>query len=124
MKKNNKDDDFLKAVNNHLNKSVDAIDEDTKAALHDMRREALSKTEKGLTEPGLIERWFWLRPAPVMAMASLVFVVSVSLQMTSTVSVTPSPALEDIPLLTAADDIELYDDLEFYQWLEAQGENG
>ena len=59
-----------------------------------------------------------------MAAVSLVLVLGISLRMTMDITLTPTPALEDIPLLTATDDIEFYNDLDFYQWLEAENLNG
>ena len=116
---NAKDDqEFLKDINNMLNRRVEEIDENTKAALRNIRKAAIAQTVDRTAN-----RWQWLQPVPIIAMASIVLVVSVSLR-TMTTSQQQSPALENIPLLTAADDINFYNDLEFYQWLEAEKING
>ena len=119
MKKSNENQAFLDNINHRLNQSVDEIDDATLSALQKIRKATVAEAENKTTNT-----WSWLQPIPVMAIASIVLVVSVTLQMTMTSSVLPSPALADIPLLTASDDIEFYNDLEFYQWLDAEKLNG
>ena len=119
MKKSNENQTFLDNINDKLDQGVNEIDDATVGALHNIRKAAIAQAENKT-----INTWNWLQPIPVMAMASIVLVVSVTLQMTMTSSVLPAPALADIPLLTASDDIEFYNDLEFYQWLDAEKLNG
>ena len=119
MKKSNENKAFLDNINDRLNKRVDELDDATLSALQNIRKTAIAQAENKTTDT-----WNWLQPIPVMALASIVLVVSVTLQMTMTSSVLPSPALADIPMLTASDDIEFYNDLEFYQWLDAEKLNG
>lgn len=120
MKKQDKNGEFLKAVNEELNQRVNAIDDSTREALRNIRKKAIAqeKNTSGNT-------WQWWRPYPVIAAtAGIVLVVSVSLRMNMTKSIDALPSPEDIALLTSSDDISFYQELEFYQWLEAEKING
>ena len=110
---------FLESINRKLDKSVIDIDTSTKVALQQIRQQAL--TQEG-NNPGVL--WSWMKPVPLMAAVSLVLILSISLRLTIDTIDTLTPALEDIPLLTASDDMEFYNDLDFYQWLETENLNG
>ena len=119
MNRSKSDQTFLESINRKLDQSVIDIDVSTKEALQKIRQQALS--QKGNNRDVL---WSWMKPVPLMAAVSLVLILSVSLRLTMDTMETLTPALEDIPLLTASDDIEFYNDLDFYQWLEAEKSNG
>lgn len=120
MNRQDKEKTFLNAVNTELNQGVDAIDDSTRAALRNIRKEAIAQVHD---RPG--NAWQWWQPYPVIAVtASIVLVVSVTLQINMTASMDDFPELKDIAMLMASDDIGFYQDLEFYQWLEAQKING
>lgn len=118
MNKHN-EEEFLEALSNRLDQRVEEIDDSTKDELYIIRKKAINRARIKSASS-----WRWLKPVPVMALASIVLVVSVSLRVTMTASNSVTPALEDIPWLTASDDLELYNDLEFYQWLETENLNG
>lgn len=119
MKYSDEEKAFLETINKQLDQRVEEIDDPTKDALRRIRRSAIAQATDRSTS-----RWQWLQPVPIMATISLVLVISLSLRLTMTSSMHPTPALEDIPLLTASDDIEFYNDLEFYRWIEAENLNG
>ena len=119
MKKSSDDKAFLKTINDILDQEVEAIDDATKAALRDIRLSALAQSSDNTRQA-----WQWLSPVPIMAVASMVLVLGVTLQINMTASTEFTPALEDIPLLMAEDDIDFYNDLEFYQWLEVKQDHG
>lgn len=58
----------------------------------------------------------WLLPGGAVAFAT-VAVIAVSLYLHQPWEKIPGTALDDIELLTSADKIELYEELEFYSWL-------
>ena len=119
MKQSDNDKALLESINRKLDDGLDAMDDETKDALRNIR---LSAQAQAKHDRHKIRQW--LSPMPIMVAASLLMVLSVSLRMTMTPSFDATPALEDMPLLTATEGIEFYDDLEFYQWLEATQYNG
>ena len=119
MNRSKSDQLFLESINRKLDQSVIDIEPSTKAALLNIRQKALVNKD---CKSGAL--WSLLKPAPLMATVSIVLLLSVSLRMTLDTTNTLTPALEDIPILTATDDIEFYNDLDFYQWLEAEKLNG
>ena len=119
MNKSKSEQLLLESINQKLDQSVIDIEPSTKVALRKIRQHALAHTDK--KSAALLS---WMKPAPLMAAVSLVLILSVSLRMTLDTASTLTPALEDIPLLTATDDIEFYNDLDFYLWLEAENLNG
>lgn len=120
MNKQDKEKSFLDAVNRELDQRVDAIDDSTRAALRNIRKEAIAQVHD---KPG--NSWQWWQPYPVLAVtASIALVVSVTLRINMTASIDDFPELKDIAMLMASDDIGFYQDLEFYQWLEAEKING
>lgn len=65
----------------------------------------------------------WLLPALGAAVAAAL-VISVTLQVMHTPDAAPAEVASlDLELLTAHDDLELYQDLEFYAWLDDEHES-
>ena len=108
---------FFERVRRTLDESVDQLDFDTLGRLEIARRRALSEAAK----PG--KRWWrplgferdWLVPAG--AFASIVATVLALTLMVSDPGGQSLEVLDDIELLTAGEDLELLENLEFYQWL-------
>lgn len=107
-KQDDLNDPFLQKVKQQLNESAEHLDGETLSRLNQARTKALTaKTPRP---------WFAQPVWGGMATASVAIVVAVmwlggkSPQMAS--------GIEDIDLLTSAESIELYEDYEFYQWLD------
>jgi hypothetical protein len=63
----------------------------------------------------------WLLPAAGFAVAASLVLAVVTLRPTAPERAAPDVAtVEDIEILFAKDDLDLYEDLEFYAWLEEQ----
>lgn len=110
--------ELLAVAKSTLDKAVDDMDEGILARLKAARRQAIhaEKPVNGFT------KWFtpghWMIPASGFAMTGLVAVLVTSLWSDkSSDDFLAGPALEDIQILSSTDDMELYEELEFYQWL-------
>lgn len=120
MNKQDEEKGFLNAVSKELDQRVDTIDDSTRAALRSIRKQAIA-----LAHDKSGNSWQWWQPYPVIAItASIALVMSVTLRINMTASMDDFPELKDIAMLMASDDIGFYQDLEFYQWLEAEKING
>ncbi len=104
----NKDNDFLDYARKQLNEGAESLDPETRAKLAAMRNRALeTQAEKS---------WFpdWAS-LPVMGLlTAALFLVIVYAKPAST---PVDSGLEDLEILASAERLELYEDLEFYDWL-------
>ena len=110
MNKNEKE--FLDFARQRLNQGVENLDADTRHKLISMRNRAMNIRET--------KSWFpqWA-PLPVMGLltAALFFIL---------VYVKPSPlskpdtGLEDLEILASSDQLEFYENLDFYDWFANQ----
>lgn len=111
-------DDFLGQARRTLRASEQRVDEDTSARLAQARRKALA------TPPSSRPGWI----APLGLAASLVLALGLWLAMPDTRLVEPLAAetgvFDDLGLLASQADPDLYDELEFYLWLEKAHEPG
>ncbi|HEY5604249.1 MAG TPA: hypothetical protein VIM41_14195 [Gammaproteobacteria bacterium] len=106
---------LLAAARSTLEDSLEQIDADTLSSLAALRRHAVDAASSKLPVLGYT-RWY----LPVGALATAMSVgVLVFTPWTEqpTQSDAPVTALEDLNLLTTSDEIELFKELEFYQWL-------
>lgn len=103
---------FVETVKAALDQSQADLDSVTLARLRAARRTALQ------TKPDKIG---WWRPHRVWLATAFSMVLAVTLWLGQQPGKAVLP-VDDLPLLTASEDFELYRDLEFYQWLEYQRE--
>ena len=106
-----KEQTMLEHINKQLDASASNLDADTLREL----RLARSKAIETLQRP----RQFW-QPVGAVALTATIAAVAVSLQLRLTEVAAPIQPVEDIQLLSASEDLELYEELEFYQWLELE----
>jgi len=102
-----REDAFTKKVKQELDRHADAVDELTAARLQALRKTALTTAAR----PGLS----WL-PATGLAAAAAVLVAVLVLNLVPG-DINDLPG--DTELLSQMDDLELFEELEFYAWLEA-----
>ena len=119
MTESKSDKSFHENISSHLDQRVSDIDAQTISAIRDIRNKVLS--EQALQPWSLLSL---LKPVPLATSLSLALILSITLNITMFSDTATTPALEDIPLLTAKDDIEFYNDLDFYQWLDVHNSNG
>lgn len=97
-----------------LDTGTDALDSSTLARLRQVRREALQQSpDRGV-------RW-WM---PVSALGATAAAVLVATWLTTTVAPQANvEGIEDIEILASADNTDLYEQMDFYEWLESQQGN-
>lgn len=126
---------LLDSVRSRLQQSETAIDEATLARLYQARRvalDALAKTDRPYTQETVIALpdWQrWLMPASsvaaTVAIAALVFNLAViTPEMAPPVEGETLSVMDDMAILGAPDEIDLYQDLEFYEWLSVNKDLG
>lgn len=106
---------FVNSIKTQLDQQAEGLDGQTLSRLRQARAAA---QRESVGRP-----WRW---QPVVAFASVaVLTVAVWIAMPVTNNGEQAmAALDDMELLTAADDLALYEEIEFYQWLEVQDEQG
>jgi hypothetical protein len=92
-----------------LDKSAENIDSATRAELRAIRQQALNAH--------YAKPW-WLAPAPAFAATAAVLVITLSVWLNQPSSLNTTPAMDDMQLVTANDELDFYQELEFYEWLE------
>jgi len=114
MNRNDDEQAFVQGIKHRLDQSQQELDTITLARLRAARRTALENAQQRPV-------WF-LRHRMLLATAmSTLLVVSIWLIQVPEKGQLP---IDDLPLLTATEDFDLYRDLEFYQWLEYEREQG
>lgn len=108
-------DQFLHKVKSTLDSAVDELDGATQARLRAARREALSLKTPAKARA---HRPAWLYSLGGLATAATVAVLGVSLWLMPSPENIATPPLEDLALLSDAEELEFYEDLEFYLWLD------
>lgn len=108
MNNDERDNDLPRKVRSELDAQLDMLDANVSARLSAARHRALDQLH---TKP----RW---QPVAGWAVAaSLVLAVSLWWQQAPTSN---GISADDFDLLVSGDGIELYEDLEFYEWLSSQ----
>lgn len=110
------DSQLARRAAERLSRSAEAVDDATRARLRAVRLRALE---------ALDERPRFARPLVFSSVAALAAVALAVVLVVPRRTMEPSPdrvlgvGLEDIDILGADEDLELYEHLEFYRWLEA-----
>ena len=102
---------MITKISADLDRASRDLDEQTRRALKVSRYDALSYLHK--------PRWNWL-PATGFAAAVGVVVLVFGLVRFQPVDNDIVQQVDDISLLSSGDDLELYENLEFYQWLQLE----
>jgi hypothetical protein len=108
MKDNDAKQKLVENIRRVLDSSVDEVDAATQARLAAARRAALAPARH---QPG------WLIPAAATASIAVALVVGLALWPEGTGYDESALAIEALPVLGSPDELELYEELEFYQWL-------
>lgn len=106
---------LLSAAKHTLEASVENLDQETIDRLAAIRLQALASADRNRKLSWLSASW--LKPAGGFVTAA-VLIASVMLWSSNSVDgPAPLAVLEDIKLLTDSEELEFYQDLDFYQWL-------
>ncbi len=119
MKPEKSDERIAELVKSHLDAGVDAIDELTAAKLRAIRLNAVEAA-------GENRGWFrFPRWAAVGGLATAVAaVLAVSLWMSGKPVESTVATADDIEVVAAQEQMQFYEDIEFYRWLAAQENDG
>ena len=113
MAEYNKDEPWLAKTVQQLDESARDLDAATLSRLNRARQVALAQVGR---KRGAWSMWL---PGLVMAMG-LTLAVGLMLRPATPPSMPAADPAQDFAMLTEADNLDMYDDLEFYAWLDAQ----
>ena len=99
--------DFVARAKGALDRAEESMDPAILARLRQARLRALESS------PRRLPRFVW---AGGLASATVGVLVA-ALWLTQPAVLSPAPPLEDIDILASTEDLEFYDDLDFYYWL-------
>lgn len=127
MNKDHEDQALLQQVKNVLNASIETLDDATRSRLRAARALALNAApQHGQAQsPSALHptRRAWLWPAGGMALACATLLTWM-LGFHAMETHVPDLGLEQLELLSSANSLELYTDLDFYQWLAGDADAG
>ena len=112
---NKTDDQLARDAKQAFDRSVDGLDAATLSRLNRGRQAALAEAARPGKE--------WLRWVPATGLAAAVVLLFVMQQGPGDVDMISAPA-SDLEILLGEESIEMYEDLEFYSWLDAQDFDG
>ena len=119
MTARNDDQAFIARIKTLLDRSTNTLDARTRARLQAARRRAIAQ----IGAPPIWTLSRWLLPVGVAAALAVVGVIGLWwLQPGAPPSM--AATLEDAELLFAADNLDLYQNLDFYRWLAAKERSG
>ncbi len=100
-------------IRQSLDYSVDALDANTLSKIRQIRAQAIEKAS--------VPRRNQWRGVLVGSLATAcVIVLAVMMLFNTPTSIEPLP-VDDLELISSSDNLELFEDLEFYEWLEEDG---
>jgi len=111
-----RDDEIARRARAALDRSIEEIDPATRARLVAARRTALDALDRPRRD---FVRGGAIATVAAFGAAGLFFAASWWLR-THADSIALEGALDDVELLADGDDLEMYDELEFYRWLDAE----
>jgi|GEM_PF-6609208 len=117
MKQPQSEEAFLQRIRTSLEHSADELDSATVIRLGAVRHRALGQIRQPVRRPVIIAGGL------LATAASVVLLVSVWL-FQQPPQVQPPAYIEDIGLLSAREDIEFFEELDFYQWVANEQQAG
>jgi hypothetical protein len=103
---------FLEKVKKELDAAADDLDALTLARLRSFRMQSLDEAERRKGSSFIIPRW--LTAGGVATVCAMVMAVSIWF---TTRQSLPASHPEDVEILAAQEQLDLYKDLDFYSWL-------
>jgi len=104
------EDEFLDKARKQLDNKSDQLDAATLSRLNQARQAALAQLKP--QQSRLKSRWI-----PVSGLAAAVLLTSVFLFKSEEIINASDPGVDEIEILAARDNLELYEQLDFYLWL-------
>jgi len=122
MSGRDRDEELVSRARAQLDRDVDALDETTRARLRAARLRALDALDAPRAWHGLAApRRLLLASAAALALVLATTSWLAAWRQRESAARTLADGLDDVEILATADDLELYDDLDFYRWLADEG---
>ena len=115
MTQDSQEQRFLERAKTDLDESIEFMDAPTLSRLRQARTRALERLGEKRQRRYVV---------PIGALATASAALLVVILWTSTPTLGPESVLDDLELLSSLDALDLYEDLEFYEWLEADAQAG
>jgi len=112
MSKQQDDKEFLQQVSKQLDDSEQGLPAEVLSRLRQSRQRAVNELKSNQRDRK--SRWGW-QPLGAIGMAMSVVVIMIGLTFMQPDSAGIPDTLSDLPLLSASEEFELYEELEFYQ---------
>jgi hypothetical protein len=106
------ENELEKNIRQSLDESVDSLDANTLSKIRQIRAQAV---ENAGTQH---IKWQGIFVGGLATACVMVFAVMVLLNSPAPMQTVPA---DDLELISSSDDLELFEDLEFYEWLEEDG---
>ena len=103
------EDKFEANIKQALDNGVDAIDAHTLSRIRQVRARAVEKAEVKSVN------WFGVMSGALATACVMVFAVMILLESPTPMQAVP---VDDIELISSSDNLELFEELEFYEWLD------
>ena len=113
-----REEEFLKRVKETLDDGADRLDPVTLVRLKSGRMRALEKANQGGWRFSDMPRWVTAGGLATVTVAVVAVSLWLAVPRRNTVRAHP----EDAEIVASQEQLELYDDLEFYRWLAENGE--
>ena len=121
MSESDRDDDaWTHSIRNELERSARDLDGASLSRLNQARQAALQSARGKRAS-----RWAW--PTTLATACALTLAIAIWPRLVPEPVPMPTAttsAADDFPMLAGADDLELYEELDFYAWLDAQPASG
>lgn len=108
MSKHN-EDELNTNIRQSLDESVDALDANTLSKIRQIRAQAVDKAKTRH------ENWSGVISGALATTCVMVFAVMILLKSPTPMQTVP---VDDLELISSSENLELFEDLEFYEWLD------
>ncbi len=108
MSKHN-EDELKVTIKQALDESVDVLDANTLSRIRQIRSQAVEKAGTRYVN------WFGIMSGALVTACIMAFAVMALLKSPTTMQ---SVSADDLELISSSDNLELFEDLEFYEWLD------
>jgi hypothetical protein len=107
------EDELNENIRQSLDESVDALDANTLSKIRQVRAQAVNRAEGHH-----INKWSGFLIGSLATACVMVLAVVLLLNSPNPMQSVP---VDDIDLISSSDNLDLFEDLEFYEWLEEDG---
>jgi hypothetical protein len=105
------EDEFISHVKKTLDQQTEALDGETLSRLNRARQAAIQHAEH---KPGLSLTRAWV---PLGGVAAAILLTSIFMFKAEEMAIVTDGAVDEIELIASSDNLDLYEQLDFYMWL-------